>query len=197
MKQISDLYLHNLLIVSSSDKGKYYIKNLLLESHHTYFFKMCSSANEARRELLNNDYELVIINAPLLDDEGDHLAISIKEETSSEVLLIVKTDQYDSFSFMMDQGVFTIPKPVNKSFFYQLVSAALIVVNKKKTLQKEIVQLKQKMEEMRLIHKAKCLLVEKCSLSEAEAHKMIEKTAMDTRDKKVTIAMRIIKKYNS
>ena len=45
------------------------------------------------------------------------------------------------------------------------------------------------------MNRAKCLLIEKLGLSEEQAHREMEKLAMDERLEKVELAKRIIKKY--
>ena len=50
-------------------------------------------------------------------------------------------------------------------------------------------------EERRLIDEAKALLMERNNMTESEAHRHIEKTAMDTRTSRKTVAENIIKTY--
>ena len=50
-----DSYVHNVLIVSGSEKGRYYFKNILLDCHYTFNTRILSDSLEARRLLLNND----------------------------------------------------------------------------------------------------------------------------------------------
>ena len=53
------------------------------------------------------------------------------------------------------------------------------------------------MEEIRLVNRAKLLLVECLKMSEAEAHRYIEKTAMDRCVRRREIAENIIRTYGS
>ena len=55
--------------------------------------------------------------------------------------------------------------------------------------------LKRKLNELKLINRAKCLLIEKENLTEEEAHKKIERDAMRYRLSKVRIADEIINQY--
>ena len=54
-------------------------------------------------------------------------------------------------------------------------------------------KLKEKMEEIRLVNRAKLLLIEKKSMSEADAHRYLEKTAMDSGKKRIAVANDIIR----
>ena len=51
------------------------------------------------------------------------------------------------------------------------------------------------MEEIRLVNRAKWILIEQLKMTEAEAHRFIEKQAMDRCSAKREIALGIIKTY--
>jgi response regulator NasT len=69
--------------------------------------------------------------------------------------------------------------------------------NRMTVLNKENSKLLQKIEDIRLIDRAKCLLIEYLSMTEMQAHKYIEKQAMDLRITKKAVANRILKTYES
>ena len=54
----------------------------------------------------------------------------------------------------------------------------------------------EKIEEIRLVNHAKWLLIQCLSMTEAEAHRYIEKQAMDTRQSKRMVAENIIRTYD-
>ena len=56
-------------------------------------------------------------------------------------------------------------------------------------------RLLQKIEDIRLVDRAKCLLVQHLAMSEADAHRYIEKQAMDSRVPRVRVAEDILKTY--
>jgi len=62
-------------------------------------------------------------------------------------------------------------------------------------VQEENLKLKQKIEDIRIIDRAKCILISRLNLSEAEVHRAIEKQAMDMRTSKRAIAEDILKTY--
>jgi response regulator NasT len=53
------------------------------------------------------------------------------------------------------------------------------------------------MEEMRLVNRAKLILVQRFKMSEKDAHRFIEKNAMDRCVKRRTIAESIIRTYQN
>mgnify|MGYP002657180461 CR=1 FL=1 len=48
---------------------------------------------------------------------------------------------------------------------------------------------------MRLVSRAKCSLIERAGKTEADAHRLIEKRAMDTRRDRAEIAQEILESY--
>ena len=56
-------------------------------------------------------------------------------------------------------------------------------------------KLRTKMEEVRIVARAKCILVEYLRMSEQQAHRYIEKQAMDMRTSKKNVAENILKTY--
>jgi response regulator NasT len=61
----------------------------------------------------------------------------------------------------------------------------------------ELESLQAKMEEMRLVNRAKLILVQRFKMSEKDAHRFIEKNAMDRCVKRRTIAESIIRTYQN
>ena len=68
---------------------------------------------------------------------------------------------------------------------------------KTQIIQIENKKLLQKIEDIRIIDRAKCLLISYLNMSEPEAHKYIERQAMDMRITKRQVAEGIIKTYEN
>ena len=62
-------------------------------------------------------------------------------------------------------------------------------------LQSENVRLQSKIEEIRLVDRAKCALIQYLNMTEPQAHRYIEKQAMDMRTTRREIAQNILKTY--
>jgi response regulator NasT len=61
----------------------------------------------------------------------------------------------------------------------------------------ENAQLKQKIEDIRVIDRAKCILISSMKMSEQESHRYIEKQAMDMRSSRRIVAEGILKRYEN
>jgi len=183
------------LIVSCTEKSiSFFSETLTIASIN--HITVLASATEARRALLEKDFDLVIIDAPLPDESGENLSRHISNKTLSQVVLAVNSEHFNAVSTVcQEDGVLTVSKPLNREIFLPTLSLAKSVSNKLKRIQDENKKLKQKIEDIRIIDKAKCLLISCLKLTEQEAHRFIEKQAMDLRSTKRAIAEGILKTY--
>ena len=146
--------------------------------------------------LLEAEYDLVVVNAPLTDEFGHELALSAAESSAAGVILIVKSELADELSARVeDVGVFVVPKPVSRPFFYQAVRLAQASHRRVLGLRTENVRLQSKIEEIRLVDRAKCALIQYLNMTEPQAHRYIEKQAMDLRLTRRQVAENIVKTY--
>ena len=188
---------HSLLIVCSSEKSRDMIHALIAaQSFSSVTDADCGA--EARQMMLSDSFDLVIINTPLSDEYGHELALDFAERTGSGVILLTKNEQYDELSYRVGKyGVVTLPKPIYRPMFEQSLQMLSAVRRRLYKMEEENAKLKVKMEEIRRVDMAKCLLIESLGMTEAEAHRYIEKRAMDTRAAKVEVADSIIKTYKT
>jgi len=189
--------MESALIVSSTGKSAALFTELLKEASVKQI-TILNSAGEARRLLLEHDFDLVIVNSPLHDESGESFSRHIASKSLSQVILAVKSEQSSAAAAACeDDGVFTISKPVNKELFLSLLSFAKAADSKIKKIQGENEKLKLKIEDIKTIDRAKLLLISYLNLSEQESHRFIEKQAMDLRLSKRAIAEGILKTYAS
>ena len=189
--------MESALILSSSDKGLSFFTELLNTASISRIASL-STGSEARRALLGRDYDLVLINAPLRDESGIDLALQIASQGLSQAILVVKSEHFDGISAKCEgYGVLTIAKPVNKSIFWSALKLAGATRSRLRQMQDENNRLKQTIEDIRIIDRAKCLLISYLSMSEQDAHRYIEKQAMDMRTTRRAIAEGILRTYEN
>lgn len=185
------------LLVSCTDKAVAFFTELLNAASINQITVM-QSCGEARRLLLECKFDLVIINAPLRDESGENFSRYIASNGESQVILAVKQEYFDAVSALCENdGVLTVSKPINKNVFCAALALAKSAQNRIKRIQTENAQLKQKIEDIRIVDRAKCMLISYLNMSEKEAHRYIEKQAMDIRSTKRAVAERILKTYEN
>ena len=188
---------NSVLIVSSGPKVGALLTELLPPAS---FSPICTvpTAGEARRMLVDRHFDIAVINTPLPDDFGTQLAVEISEKQGCGVLLLVKAEIQEAVGLKVeDYGILTLPKPDSRQMVFQSMKLLAATRQKIRALEERTSSLQSKMEEIRLVNRAKLLLIEHLKMSEPEAHHYIEKRAMDTCVKRRAIAENIIKTYEN
>jgi AmiR/NasT family two-component response regulator len=189
--------MESALIVSSTQKSIDFFTEMLNAASFSHITTL-QSCGEARRLFLERDFDLVIINAPLRDESGESLARFIASKGVSQVILVVKSEYFEEVSaHTEEEGVLTVAKPINRSLFWAALKLAKSAGARLKRMQAENSKLKQKIEDIRIIDRAKCLLISYLKLSEQEAHRFLEKQAMDMRITKRALAEGVLKMYEN
>ena len=186
---------YSVLIVTASERFTDSIVPLLPMTDY-WPVQTASSVAEARRWLADTEFDIVLINTPLPDDFGMHLAIDICTGSGAGVLLLVKNDHYNEiYSKVVRYGVITLSKPTNRQMVAQNLRILCATRERIRQMQAKQATVEEKIKEIRLVNRAKWLLIECLNMTEAEAHRYIEKQAMDLRISRREAAENIIKTY--
>ena len=186
----------SVMIVSTTDKALGFFQKILPKDQF-YPLTWVHSAGEAQRELVNKSVDIVVINAPLKDEMGTELAIELAQNNSCGVMMMVKNDVYEQVSYKVEEyGVLTLPRPCTAQQAFQTMKLLLATQQRLKALEQKTASLEEKMKEIRLVNRAKWLLIRELHMDEPQAHRYIEKQAMDRCVSKRTIAEEIVKTYS-
>lgn len=186
---------YSVLLVSSSPKFNESMLALLPESRF-YPVAAVSDVSSARRRLLESKYDIVIINAPLPDDFVTRLALNICDNSGTAVLLFVKAEHYPDINGRVSPfGVLVLPKPATSQAVSQSLQLLCGTRERLRRMEQKTASIEEKMEEIRIINRAKLLLMEQLKMTEKEAHRFIEKQAMDRCVTRITIAQSILSTY--
>ncbi len=183
------------LIVCDSEKGTSFYKSFLMENGIRDIL-VADNAPAGKRCIVEYDIDICIINGPIGGETGENLAIDIAEKNICQVILFVKAERIEEITERVeDYGVITVSKPINRQLFWQALKLAKVAQRRISMAHKESAKLEQKLEDMKVISRAKLLLIINRDIDEQAAHKYIEKQAMDLRLTRVQVAKEIIKKY--
>ncbi len=182
---------YSVLIVSSSEQFNMAAKKVLPEKKFDTI-EIRKSASQARRELLMRDYDVVLINAPLQDGMGTDFVMDIVEKSSAGVIFAVPNEIYGNVNdHFIEYGVLTVPKPVKKDELERMIRLLTAMNDRLRKTQKKLRILTEKMDELKVMSRAKIMLVEK-GMSEEEAHQYILREAMNRGLTKKQVAQDII-----
>ena len=186
---------YSVLVVSSSEKFNQNMQPLLPEKRFVSI-RYVNSVAAARREANEYSYDICIINAPLPDEFGTRLALDICDKSGTAVMLLVKAEHYaDIDARVAPYGVFVLSKPTSAQAISQTLTLLCATRERLRRMEQKTTSFEDQMEGIRLINHAKWLLIENRGMTENEAHKYIEKQAMDNCISKRAIAERIIQEY--
>lgn len=184
------------LIASKSRKTADSLTSILKQSGFSRVI-VTGSGSKARNITAIHDVDLILINTPLEDDFGTTLAMDMADK-SMAVILLVKREDVDRISYRMQPyGAVTLGKPLVKAEFIRVLDIVSAMMNKIHRLDRQQKTLEIHVKEMKLITRAKCLLIQQLAMSENEAHRYMEKTAMNTGRKMVKVAEDIISTYEN
>ena len=186
---------YSVLLVSASAKFMDSVLPLLPERSFSPITK-APDVSSARRCLLERRYDLLIINAPLPDEFGTNFALDICQSTQTGVLLLVRAEQYpDVTARVAPSGVLTLQKPTSPALFSSTLQLLCATRARLRRMEQKTATLEEKMAEIRLVNRAKWVLIEQLKMTENEAHKFIERQAMDRCVTRRTIAETILATY--
>lgn len=189
--------MERVLVVSGSEKGRDFFAGIFQNMREMRITEV-KTAGEARRVLLDTDIDLVIINAPLPDEKGWDLAIAFSKMVTSGVVLLAPAVHSDEIAARVEEyGVFVLAKPLSKPVFFQALRVILAAGKRLALLKEENRRLQQKIQDVRIIDRAKCTLIQYLNMTEHQAHHYIEKQAMDLRISRREVSEEILKTYEN
>ncbi len=137
---------------------------------------------EARKNLCDMPFSLIVIEAPLDDGSARELAVQASADPSADVVLLASPVQAGHFAQSLGKyGIYTVPKNIGEEEIWFLVNVLETARNRFEALEKKNLKLMKRLSDERMLTKAKCVLAKEQGLTEEEAHRLIEKKAMDER----------------
>ena len=182
---------HSVLVVTKDSRLSQSISAMLMPP--LFETEVLSDFNEARRRVSERLYNIILVDYS--EGEGADFAVDAAEALST-ILLLTPPSLFEEVSYRVEgYGIIAITNPFDQFYFYNMIKAAIAVQYKVQVLSSQTTKLKVKMEEIKQVNRAKMLLMQNMNMSEQEAHRYIEKEAMDRGMKRTAISEEIIKTY--
>lgn len=187
--------VYSVLVISAKENFNVSLQSLLPESKYSPV-QIVSSFSSAKRMLLERSFDFILINTPLPDDFGTRFAIEISANKGTVILLLVRNEVYEEVcDKVTEYGILTLPKPASKQMVVHTLNFMAGIRERLRKLEKKSLSMEEKMEEIRLVNRAKWVLIGELKMTEADAHRYIEKQAMDRCVSRREIAEEIISTY--
>lgn len=148
-----------------------------------------SGGNETRRLIRNGcNPDLIVINTPLSDEFGQELAVDCISEMSVPVILLCSSDIADELTDRLsDYGITILAKPISRDILAEYINQDSEI--------KETKEILSRIDDIRIINRAKSVLMKYLKFTEPQAHRYIEKQAMNNRCTRRESAEKIINTY--
>ncbi|MBQ9067034.1 MAG: ANTAR domain-containing protein [Clostridia bacterium] len=155
-----------------------------------------SSSVEATALVRAEPFDLIIVNVPLENGLGDKAVRTLSALTWASLILLVPREIRERMEEKVRElGVLVLEKPLHKEEFRNAVELALLFSRRNRTLYEENARLRERIRELKIVDRAKVLLVEYLKLSEDQAHRYIEQQSMELRKSRAEVAQGIINTY--
>ncbi len=192
---MTPLHTVSALLVSASEAQTQRISALLTRARIVPF-DHASGARQALEQFDAGGIDGVLIAEPIAGSSGRELALQLKKRHCMAVLLLAAPEHADADAALLEQsGVLVLPNDAPESLIVQTIRLLAAVRIQLEQMQHKTEKLEAKVADIRIINRAKLLLVQHLQMTEMEAHKYIEKQAMDTSMRRRTIAENIIRTY--
>ncbi len=155
---------------------------------------LAASAREAIALLERGDAELAIAAEPIPGDTDQALLPTLLREERLCLLVMTKSLPRPALTA---RGVLTLSPDAPDALIAQALELLCAARQKLRRMETKAEKLEARVEDLKVINRAKFLLVQQLRMTEAEAHRYIEKQAMDTCRKRRTIAENIIRTYEA
>lgn len=157
---------------------------------------MCFTDEQAAQEDMSG-YDAVIISTPLRSEFGLNYVADVAKRTSAALIVLAKADIADDVQNRIKfTGAFVLARPFTKSALMQTLRVARLAKESISRLEEEKTRLSRQLDDVKTIDRAKCCLIEYLNLTENQAHRHIQKLAMDTRRPQREVAEDILRTYS-
>lgn len=187
--------VYSVLIVSASKGFNDALSALLPITKYSPTY-IVSNISAAKRALAERAFDFVLINSPLPDDVGTRFAIDTSAHKETVVLFMVRAELYDEmYDKVAEHGVFVLSKPTSKPIITTALGWLSSARERIRVQETKTHSLEDKMAEIKIVNRAKLLLISQLQMDESQAHRYIEKQAMDRCVTRRIVAEEIIKTY--
>ncbi|MEZ0536679.1 ANTAR domain-containing response regulator [Caldicellulosiruptoraceae bacterium PP1] len=183
-------------VLVGEDKKILGLVKRLLTSHNNIFVGYTTKPYELLRLLRSCCPELVIIDIGNKLGEFKSILRIIDEDLLSACILIIERKNDDIMEFITSSRIITFTsKLIYEETFIQLIDISMLNYKRILDYEKRLNELSRRLEERRIIEKAKWLLVKNYNLTEEQAYEFIQKRSREKRISMGEMAKNILSNY--
>lgn len=166
----------------------------------TELFRDCDvdtvEARSSRDAMESCAYDIVLVNAHAFAD-AERTALDAAKSSAAVLMLVPECDYASARDKMTKFGVFVLPKPTTQATMSVAVDFLKTACERFRAEARRAGIVEEKIADMKLLNRAKWMLIDNLQMTEAEAHRYIERQAMDRCEPKRAVAESIINTYKT
>ncbi|MGQ9556390.1 MAG: ANTAR domain-containing response regulator [Desulfurispora sp.] len=152
-----------------------------------------AEARAALQLVFQTEPHLVVLDPYLPGSESVDICTIIDEHRVAPIVAAVEAKPALFQEVAAYPGVYgLLGKPLHEEALCPVVEVALATFARVKNLQRELKDLRRELETRKLVQRAKLLLMEKKQMTEKDAHRYLQKLAMDNGLPMAKVAQRVI-----
>jgi response regulator NasT len=180
------------LIAEDNEKTRAFLAGQLELLGHTVVGAV-GNGREAVELMDKLDPTLVIMDIKMPEMDGVEAAKAISAKKAVPIILITGISSNDVAARAIEAGIYAyLLKPVTKKQLDPAIKVALSRFKEFQGLKGEVHSLKEAIETRKLIEKAKGILMKRCTISEEDAYKVLQRYSQKENKKMREIAESII-----
>jgi len=188
------MHANKALIAAVSDDTRASLSSMTLEAGLTDV--TITNGKNLRNLCAEHDYDVIISVLPFEDEFGVETVAYISRASDVCQIIFAPSKVYDEVCAKLSEtGAIILPKSSARELAVNSIHCAAAMKDRLDDLRSENQTLRNMVNEMKLVNRAKSVLMEYLKISEKEAHRQIQKRAMDQRITLTDVAADILKTY--
>lgn len=159
------------------------------------FLSFCVSDVAQAKEMCTEADAALFVLLPEGSWEEGARAVACRRKAVAAI--VPPAEKEHAESVLAGTGAAVLSFPLKPSVLAQTLRICLEMNMRLRELDYENERLKAELGDLKVIDRAKCALIQYLGMTEQEAHRFIEKQAMDTRSSRRDVAIKILKAYES
>jgi two-component system, response regulator PdtaR len=187
---------YRIMIVDDDPITRMDLREMLTDEGYNVV-KECKNGEEAVEQSLKLQPDLIIMDVKMPILNGIKAAKIIRKKLDTAILLLTAYSQRELIEDAKDSGVTAyLVKPVTEMDLIPAIEIAMSQKIRFESLSRDLQTLKQKMDERRLIDKAKGKVMELLMMSEEQAYQWMREYSMKNRISLCSVADLILKEHD-
>lgn len=188
--------MKTILYYGDSDAVFEHLEKFASTQNEKYETQIAASEEELTRILSHKEPRLLLQQKRAASSVLDTVTRAQERDAQLSVLWIPYDDELSAVrDFAEEKGFFVVPSELFFEHTATVFSLVTSAANRLSALDREKEKLSHKLIENRLVDRAKCILIQHLKLTELQAHKYIERQAMDLRLSREKVAQIILQTY--